>query len=574
MQTTRRWGVTGLVLLVSGAGVFDAAAQPGGTNLGTLRRELAVVARLEGEPRSVSAAGMTDDETPLLTLENRSAFDPSDARRRLVIVGGMDGDANGARLALEAVRWFKTGASESDRTGWVVSVLPLADPTGDGFLETATFPPTDGFFNDPDQRESRYIWRWVTYQVPDLVVELRVASQGALSPTIRHSLGGERPPEGSLSAALANSVSQPDLAAVETMWVTAGPTEGEQVMRAVLALASGERSPLAAAVRERVTRDPLAVARVLAERYPETPGIAYIPAVAWVHTLRLATLLDEPSLGLKVMNEVAPWLSGDEGLFGETVRLSAVAGTMVFGALAKLAGAHQPVASRWATEGVAIAAAESVPGVPLHASGWSDDLFLGTIAAATAGDAGGLDAATRLIVRYAEALQRSDGLFNHAADAETAWGRGNGFAAIGLAETLSALDQAHPAREPVLAVYRRLMTALREQQAPDGMWRQVVDRPGSYRETSVTALTVTAMARGLRRGWLDDAYRSIVERGWRALLAHVVPDGRLVDVCISTGSGLTLQHYLDRTAINGADDRGGALVLGATLEVHALHQAE
>ena len=60
--------------------------------------------------------------------------------------------------------------------------------------------------------------------------------------------------------------------------------------------------------------------------------------------------------------------------------------------------------------------------------------------------------------------------------------------------------------------------------------------------------------------------------GWRALLAHVLEDGRLVDVCFSTGAGPTRRHYLDRPAVNGADDRGGAMVLGAALEYHRLQE--
>ena len=78
------------------------------------------------------------------------------------------------------------------------------------------------------------------------------------------------------------------------------------------------------------------------------------------------------------------------------------------------------------------------------------------------------------------------------------------------------------------------------------------------------------MARGIRLGWLDASYRSVVEQAWNGLLAHVELDGELVDVCISTGAGPTRRYYLDRPAVNGADDRGGALILGAALEVHAL----
>ena len=213
-------------------------------------------------------------------------------------------------------------------------------------------------------------------------------------------------------------------------------------------------------------------------------------------------------------------------------------------------------------------------GAPEHASGWSDDLFLGTIAAVRAGDPEGLAAAVRLVTTTAARLQQADGLFHHDADAPTAWGRGNGFGALGLAELLTALPADHPQRDAVLDVHRQHLAGMRARQAPDGMWRQVVDAPGSYRETSVTAMTLTAMARGLRLGWLDDSYRPVVDRAWRALLAHVTEDGGLVDVCFSTGAGPTRRHYLDRPAVNGADDRGGAMVLGAALEYHDLLRAD
>ena len=125
----------------------------------------------------------------------------------------------------------------------------------------------------------------------------------------------------------------------------------------------------------------------------------------------------------------------------------------------------------------------------------------------------------------------------------------------------------------LLDIHRRHLAAMRAHQAPDGMWRQVVDEAGSYRETSVTAMTLTAMARGIRLGWLDESYRPVVDRAWRALLAHVLEDGALVDVCIGTGAGPTRRYYLDRPAVNGADDRGGAMALGAALEYHYLLEA-
>jgi unsaturated rhamnogalacturonyl hydrolase len=134
-------------------------------------------------------------------------------------------------------------------------------------------------------------------------------------------------------------------------------------------------------------------------------------------------------------------------------------------------------------------------------------------------------------------------------------------------EVLTAMPAQHPQRAKILDIYRRQMDAMRAQQAPDGMWREVIDEPGSYREESATAILVTAMARGVRLGWLDRSYAPIVERAWRGVAAHVETDGTIIDVCTSTGAGPTKKYYLDRTAITGADDRGGAMALMAAMEM-------
>jgi hypothetical protein len=62
----------------------------------------------------------------------------------------------------------------------------------------------------------------------------------------------------------------------------------------------------------------------------------------------------------------------------------------------------------------------------------------------------------------------------------------------------------------------------------------------------------------------------VVDRAWRGLLARVGEDGALLDVCTGTGAGATKQYYLDRAAVAGADDRGGAMVLTAALEIAEL----
>jgi hypothetical protein len=48
----------------------------------------------------------------------------------------------------------------------------------------------------------------------------------------------------------------------------------------------------------------------------------------------------------------------------------------------------------------------------------------------------------------------------------------------------------------------------------------------------------------------------------------VAADGTIIDVCTGTGSGPTHRYYFDRAAVTGADDRGGAMALLASMEMY------
>src|SRR5262245_65665484 len=111
------------------------------------------------------------------------------------------------------------------------------------------------------------------------------------------------------------------------MLVTASPSDGPTLMRKVLKdSASLGESTLHTAVAQRVSRAPLAVARMLAERYPVESGMNYIPALSWIHTLKLAALTHDESLRAKVLRQEQPWPAGGQPLFGERVALNSDAG--------------------------------------------------------------------------------------------------------------------------------------------------------------------------------------------------------------------------------------------------------
>jgi unsaturated rhamnogalacturonyl hydrolase len=485
--------------------------------------ELREIAALPGEPRTISAAGVRSDESPVLTLENADAFDTASPKYRAAIFSSGT-SAAASEAVLRMVRWFKTSAPPALRERWTISALPAA-----------TFDAADG----------KSMSRWMTFQAPDIAVEI-----------VDH----DAHPIGPGDVTTAN-------------WVINLPA-ADDALGATLRAAKMERSAIHALLNARVDRQPLVLARLLAKRYPETPAISYIPSVAWTQTLRLAGIVHDDSLRDNVIAQTRPWITGEKALFGDRVQLTAVAGTMIF---ADLAASGDAAAGALATKGADLAAEDNPGSIAKYGQGWTDDMFMGTSILARTGARADrpkdFDVAADRLIAYASRLQRADGLFNHASDAPVAWGRGNGFAALGLLEALTRLPATHPARAKLLEIYRRQMAAALAQQAPDGTWREIVDAPGAYREESATAMLMAAMARGVRLGWLDRSYRSAIDRAWRGLAAHVTEDGGIIDICTNTGAGPTRRYYFDRAAVSGGDDRGGAMALLGSLEIYELRLA-
>ena len=209
--------------------------------------------------------------------------------------------------------------------------------------------------------------------------------------------------------------------------------------------------------------------------------------------------------------------------------------------------------------------------MPAH-SEMSDAVFMAGPILARVGRLTGQVKYFDMCVRHVRFMRRlvlrADGLYRHSPLDEAAWGRGNGFPALGLALCLTDLPVDHPAQPEMLDAFRAHLTALIAHQDPTGAWHQIIDRPESYRELTATCMITFAMARGVRLGWLDaKIFNPVIERAWYAIRTRIAPDGTLVDVCTGTGKQPSLRAYFDRTAILGPDPRGGAMALIVTTEL-------
>ena len=182
---------------------------------------------------------------------------------------------------------------------------------------------------------------------------------------------------------------------------------------------------------------------------------------------------------------------------------------------------------------------------------WIDDMFMITAVQSQAyratGDVKYIDRAAKEMVLYLDSLQRPNGLFYHAPDVPFFWGRGAGWMAVGMSELLRSLPADNPDRTRIMQGYKSMMASLLKYQAEDGMWRQLIDDPASWKETSCTGMFTFAFITGVKEGWLDkNVYGPAAMKAWLSLVKYINENGDITDVCEGTNKKNDRQYYLDR----------------------------
>jgi unsaturated rhamnogalacturonyl hydrolase len=446
----------------------------------------------------------------------------------VVLVGGLHGDdASSQAIRQQAVAYAALPDAER---AFALVAIPVVNPE----RRPLVFPPTGPAYRE--NSESHALWRWLGLNAPDLVLVVGDDDAGLASALAGEDVAGVAPiPARNLDAAAPLLQGLPaDLAA----------------------------SPARAEIQARRARTPLELAKLLAPIYGQgfDPPI-YIDGVALLAHLKLGNLEHVEQLA-------EPYVDGTRDSLGGRFGVSSLvlAGHLVFAGLAERTGdARYLERARAAADLAFTDDGEMREAMPGHGE-MSDAIFMGASILAAVGGLTGerryFDMAVRQIDFMNGLVLRDDGLYRHSPLTDAAWGRGNGFAAIGYALTLSKLPADHPERARLLAEYRALMRTLQRWQNADGTWRQVVDQPGAYHETSSTAIIGFSMQRGLNRGWLDpEEFGDTVARAWQGLLTRTDSNGGFIDVSESTNKQPSLEAYLMREALFGRDQRTGSFAM-------------
>ena len=332
--------------------------------------------------------------------------------------------------------------------------------------------------------------------------------------------------------------------------------------------AEGARGPL----RELGCRDlAVEIGKRLAENFVARPferptGFIIYPEVcAWYGSLQVANLTKDKALQAKLIAKFDP-LWTPEG--AAHISQQAHVDFRVFGVV-PLEIYLQTKEQRYLDLGRSLADKQwdtpTPDGITSEARYWIDDMFMITgvqlQAFRATGDVKYRDRTAKSMVAYLDRLQQPNGLFFHAEDSQFFWSRGNGWMAAGFVELLRGLPESHPQRARILQGYRTMMATLLKLQGEDGLWRQLLDHPEAWPETSGTGMFTFAMVTGVKNGWLDKAtYGPAARKGWLGLLKYIDAQGNISNVCAGTNKGPTVQYYLDRPK-NTGDLHGQAPVM-------------
>ena len=85
---------------------------------------------------------------------------------KIAVIGGLSGTQDCQEVYQEGLTVLFT---LPDDISFIASDLTSSSSP----VRDQTFPPESGFFFDKDSVESRYVWRWITMESPDLIIELR-----------------------------------------------------------------------------------------------------------------------------------------------------------------------------------------------------------------------------------------------------------------------------------------------------------------------------------------------------------------------------------------------------------------
>jgi len=146
---------------------------------------------------------------------------------------------------------------------------------------------------------------------------------------------------------------------------------------------------------------------------------------------------------------------------------------------------------------------------------------------------------------------------------------------------LDHFPEHHPQRPALLAILKRLATAVERYQDPkSGLWYQVLDKggaKGNYLEASASCMFVYALGKAARQGYLPLSYRAVARKGYQGITTRFIEPGAGSEVNLKGTVGVaglggnpyrdgSYEYYLSEKVITN-DPKGVGAFLLASVEM-------
>ena len=465
--------------------------------------------------------GIDKSENPIKGFTN-TLYHSSEKVHRLAIIAGLSGVRTNETFFSDAMK----GLEElSDKIGFISSDTRL------NILDQIyEFPPEPKSFHDLDNPEELYVWRWITVDPPDLIIELTetnkdrayIESMGP-SETIKYNFVDSISHEtNSLLGALAAGLG-PTPGAIPGIRITAPNDNINQILFDVIKEIIESDPDISKASKEQqrlVERSALEVSNYLGKiyGYKLDQPINYVQGVSISGRLRLKKIDQNYPDPVEDISNLVNFLNKDSDFQNNNSSGPNIAAmcwaedlyeasknTTWKDLLLKAANTYENVS-------------KGISPTPCHSEFGCEDMFF---IAAMMGRAFKVTKDSGYVDRYVDFLletgtQQTNGLFWHNRTTPYFWGRGNGFAALAFSEALTYMPIEYPLRNQVLDIHINHLDGMINHQLPNGTWPQLIDLPGTYQELSVTCMIGYAIARGIRKGWLSESYLPTLEKVWSA----------------------------------------------------------
>jgi unsaturated rhamnogalacturonyl hydrolase len=147
-------------------------------------------------------------------------------------------------------------------------------------------------------------------------------------------------------------------------------------------------------------------------------------------------------------------------------------------------------------------------------------------------------------------------------------------------DALDYFPPSHSRRKELVRILQQLSNSLQTfQDRETGLWYQVVDqgtRKGNYLEGSASSMFVYALAKGVRKGYLDNSFLAVAQKGYDGIINQLIAvkengEVDLLQVCevagLSADRDGSYDYYVNEK-IRVNDPKGTGPFILASLELN------